>query len=147
MSAINYIECSGTYKILMEMGFDSFISHQATKIYLNDIESAVDYCSSGYDHSSSDGDDNKSDTSDNGTSDTDLEISISSVRIPQQPYQPGSYFARCYDILQIKYPIFTPLFEQWFIEEEFDDESLIDEFKNNQQYNQSFFIQFVEDNW
>ena len=141
MAAVKHIESSGTYKMLMEMRFDPLVSSQAAKIYLNDVESAVAYCCS------SDGD-NKSDTSDN---ESDTIISISSVasssfEIHQQLYQPGSYFASCYDILRIKYPKYSSLFQKWFIEEEFDDNSLPDEFKQNEQYDQSFFIQFVEDN-
>ena len=57
----------------------------------------------------------------------------------------GIYHKKCYKILQNIHFEYINLFENWFIDEEFDDIQLIDEFINNNDYEQSFFIEYLSD--
>lgn len=114
------------------MGFNPATSFQATKIYLNDIESAVNYCTTYSAHISD-------------TSDTETSISDKSC-ISDITCEPGSLLSKCCNILTTKYPEFLLLFKQWFVDEEFEDKQLIDEFAADN-IDESFFIQYIKDNY
>eukprot|EP01084_Bolivina_argentea_P260091 439113_1 len=113
------IEHSATYQMLISMGFSSDICKSAAKIYLNDIEDAVTYCCNSE--------------------------SSSPCSIDNNCNNQGINFKKCYDLLQTSYPQFLHLFINWFKQEEFEDEQLIEEFVENNDYSQSFFIQYIED--
>eukprot|EP01084_Bolivina_argentea_P132443 233716_1 len=135
----NSIESSGTYLMLVEMGFDASVSLQAASIYLNDVERAVNYCTGLYGPVSSRSIISESNSSDSETSSASIDNNYNITETPIY-YQPGSYFAKCYDILQQKYPQFVGVFNEWFKEEEFEDNQLLDEFIENEEYEESFFM-------
>ena len=105
------------------MGFDRAISFYATKIYLNDIHQAINYCSKESNQSM-------------------IKLNLKEVNI-----EDTSNYNKCYKMLQKNYPSYCKLFEQWFNDEEFEDIQLIDEFTEDiNTFKESFFIQYLQEN-
>eukprot|EP01083_Nonionella_stella_P005740 16566_1 len=113
------IQYTATYNLLTGMGFPARISLTASKLYLNDIEEAVNYCSE--------------------LSSTD------SSPIHSSMLRQGENYKKCHDLLLVSYPQYLSLFERWYREDEFEDAQLMEEFVENCDFEESFFIQYVEE--
>eukprot|EP01084_Bolivina_argentea_P067613 123103_1 len=115
------INDSATYNLLITMGFSPLTCRTATKIYLNDIEQAVNYCTS----------------SDVSSSDSSPMSSIMNRK--------GANYIKCLALLESLYPQYLSLFESWYHEDEFEDDQLVEEFVENSDFTESFFIQYLEE--